>query len=90
VFQTIGYLGSAGAAVMWIPQASRVIRRRHDLVALAGISAVSYATAMMFNALLLAYGLVNGAGPVVLAGCMNLGCATVILGVVGYARRRLS
>jgi hypothetical protein len=56
---------------------------------LAGISVASYATAMTFNALLLAYGLVNGARPVALAGCMNLACAAVILIVVSRARRKV-
>jgi hypothetical protein len=75
---------------MWIPQASRTVRRRHDLVALAGISLVSYAIALAFNALLLTYGLVNGAWPVALAGCLNLACAAVILVVVARARQKVS
>jgi uncharacterized protein with PQ loop repeat len=86
MIQVVGYLGSAGAAVMWIPQAVRAVRLRRHGSALAGISPATYATAMAFNALLLTYGLLADAGPVVLAGAVNLACATVIMTVVLRAR----
>jgi uncharacterized protein with PQ loop repeat len=86
VIEVVGYFGSAGAAVMWLPQVVRVIRHRNDLDALAGISAVAYLTAVLFNALLLSYGWLSHAAPVVLAGSVNLGCASVIVLLLGRAR----
>jgi len=86
VIQVVGYLGSAGAAVMWVPQAVRAYVHRHDSPTLAGISSASYLAAVVFNALLLAYGLLNRSGPVVLAGCVNFVCATVIVTVLLSAR----
>lgn len=72
---------------MWVPQAVRAVRHRHQLDVLAGISLVSFTTAIVFNALLLSYGWVSDALPVVLAGAVNLACATVIVAVVLWARR---
>jgi uncharacterized protein with PQ loop repeat len=87
VVQAVGYLGSAGAAVMWVPQALRAVRHRRQAPALAGISPAAYLLAMAFNALLLTYGLLTHARPVVLAGSINLACATVIVTVLVLARR---
>ncbi|MEZ0580315.1 hypothetical protein [Nocardioides sp. MH1] len=87
MIQVVGYLGSLGAAIMWIPQAVRAARHRHDLAALAGISTTAYASAAVFNALLLAYGWLSDAGPVVVAGAVNLTCATAIVTVLVGARR---
>jgi hypothetical protein len=77
--QAVGYFGSAGAAVMWIPQAVRAVRLRRQTSALAGISPAAYVMAM-------AFGLLTNAGPVVLAGCVNLACATVITSVLLRSR----
>jgi len=88
VIQTIGYLGSAGAAVMWVPQSVRAVRSRHDAAALAALSPVAYLTAVAFNALLLGYGLSVSARPVQLAGAVNLVCAATIVAVLVSARRR--
>jgi uncharacterized protein with PQ loop repeat len=88
VIQTVGYLGSAGAAIMWVPQAFRAVRHRRDAAMLAGISTVAYVVAMAFNALLFTYGLLSDAGPVELAGCLNFLCAGVIVSVVVLSRRR--
>jgi uncharacterized protein with PQ loop repeat len=87
VIQLIGYLGSLGAAVMWMPQVARAVRHRHDFEVLAGISLASYLIAVVFNALLVTYGALNHADPVALAGCVNLLCATVIVVVVARSRR---
>jgi uncharacterized protein with PQ loop repeat len=87
VIQVVGYLGSLGAAVMWIPQTHRAVRNRRDLTRLAGISLTAYVVAAVFNALLLAYGLLSDAGPVVVAGAVNLVCATAIVAVLVGARR---
>lgn len=87
MIQVVGYLGSAGAAVMWIPQAHRAIRLRRQAAALAGISLAAYLWATVFNALLLTYGLMSHAGPVVLAGSVNLACAAVIVTTLVAARR---
>jgi uncharacterized protein with PQ loop repeat len=84
--QAVGYLGSAGAAVMWIPQALRVVRHRRDAHSISGVSPAAYLMAMAFNALLVSYGLLNHAGPVMLAGCINLVCASVIVSVLLRAR----
>lgn len=88
MLQVIGYLAGLGAAVMWVPQAWRAIRLRHDARALAGISATAYLTAVAFNALLLTYGVRNDAFPVVVAGCVNVVCAGVIVAIVLPRRRR--
>ncbi len=85
--EAIGYLGSIGAALMWLPQATRAVRHRHDRTALAGISPAAYLTAVLFNVLLLAYGLASDAGPVALAGCINVVCAAVIIAVLTWSRR---
>lgn len=87
MIQVVGYLGSLGAAVMWIPQTHRAVRSRRDLATLAGISLTAYAVAAVFNALLFAYGLVSDAGPVVVAGAVNLVCATVIVSILVTSRR---
>jgi uncharacterized protein with PQ loop repeat len=87
VIQLVGYVGSAGAAMMWIPQAHRVVRHRRRLEMLEGISLASYVAAIVFNALLVTYGSLNGAAPVVLAGTVNLACASVIATVVALQRR---
>ena len=87
MIQTIGYLGTTGAALMWVPQAVRAVRHRADIHAIAGISLTTYLLAIVFNALLLTYGLLKDATPVALAGSINLACATVIVGVVLGTRR---
>jgi uncharacterized protein with PQ loop repeat len=87
MIQVVGYLASIGAGLMWLPQAWRAVRLRHDAHALAGISAVAYLTAVAFNALLLTYGVLNGAPPVVVAGCVNVVCAGVIVAIVLPRRR---
>jgi uncharacterized protein with PQ loop repeat len=90
VLQAIGYVGSAGAALMWVPQAFRAIRNRRDADALAGISLVAYLGAVVFNALLLSYGVVSRATPVVVAGSANLLCAAVIVAVLVRSRSVVS
>ena len=87
MLQAIGYVGSAGAALMWVPQAFRAVRHRRDAQALAGISPVASLGAVLFNALLLSYGLTSDAAPVVVAGSANLVCATVIVAVLATSRR---
>jgi uncharacterized protein with PQ loop repeat len=79
LIQAIGFVGSAGAAVMWVPQAARVLRLRRAGVALQGISLTAYAVAIVFNALLAWYGATEHAVPVVVAGSVNLLCAAVIV-----------
>lgn len=88
MFEAIGYVGAVGSASMWAPQAARVVRLRHDAAALAGISASAYGIAVAFNILLAAYGLTEHAVPVVVAGVVNLACATLIFGMLQRARRR--
>lgn len=72
---------------MWVPQAVRAVRNRRSASSLAGISPVTYLAAIVFNALLVTYGLLNHARPVVVAGCINVVCASVIETVVLMARR---
>jgi len=88
VIQAVGYVGSLGAAVMWMPQVGRVVRFRHSAAALRGVSLGTYLVAIAFNALLLTYGLLNRAAPVTVAGTINLGCAVVIVAVLLRVRRR--
>lgn len=82
----IGYLASLGAISMWVPQAWRVHRHRHDVAVLAGVSVLAYATAMVFNGLLLAYGVGSDSVPVALSGAVNLVMSGFIVAVV--SRRR--
>lgn len=82
----IGYLASLGAISMWVPRAWRVHRHRHDVAVLAGVSVLAYATAMVFNGLLLAYGVGSDSVPVALSGAVNLVMSGFIVAVV--SRRR--
>jgi hypothetical protein len=88
MFEAIGYVGAVGSASMWAPQAVRVVRLRRDVEALAAISASAYAIAVGFNALLVVYGSSAHAVPVVVAGVLNLACATLIFGMLQRTRRR--
>lgn len=90
MFEAVGYVGAVGSASMWAPQAVRVVRLRHEVEALAGISSVAYAIAVVFNVLLIAYGSSSHAAPVVVAGALNLACASLILVLLRAARRRVS
>lgn len=87
MIQLVGYVGSAGAALMWLPQAQRALRGRENPAALAAISPASYLLAAVFNAMLAAYGSLEHAIPVVVAGCVNLCCALTILAAVSASRR---
>ncbi|GAA4821359.1 hypothetical protein ACFQ0K_19510 [Nocardioides caeni] len=88
MIEAVGYVGSAGAASMWIPQAWRAVRHRADPDLLAPISLATYLVAMAFNALLITYGATKSAAPVVVAGVANLVCATVIVAVLLRSRAR--
>jgi uncharacterized protein with PQ loop repeat len=88
VIDAIGYLASLGALLMWLPQGWRVIRRKEDTQALAGISIAAYATGMLFNALLLVYGIGTNGIPVIVAASVNLVMSSLIVTVVTRARRR--
>jgi uncharacterized protein with PQ loop repeat len=83
-----GYAASLLAMSMWVPQAVNVVRRRHDLAALAGISLPAYATGVVFNALLAVYGVGTHGVPVVLAGAVNFVLNLAIVTVVAQARVR--
>lgn len=85
--EAIGYVGSAGAAVMWVPQAVRVLRLRRAGLPLQGVSPAAYAVAIVFNALLAWYGATEHAVPVVCAGAINLVCASVIVAALALPRR---
>ena len=87
MIEAVGYVGSAGAATMWVPQAVKAVRHRADPDTLSAISLATYAVAMVFNVLLIAYGASRDATPVVVAGVVNLVCATVIVAVLVGARR---
>lgn len=83
----VGYLASLGAISMWLPQAWRVHRHRDDAAVLAGVSVVAYGTAVVFNALLLAYGVGTSSAPVSLSGAVNLVLSGFIVVVVSRGRR---
>lgn len=87
MIEAVGYLASVGAACMWLPQTIRAFRLRHSAAALEGLSLSAYAVAVLFNALLLVYGAREHARPVMVAGGLNLVCATVIVVVLGTRRR---
>ncbi|HWM74387.1 MAG TPA: hypothetical protein VNQ53_11635 [Nocardioides sp.] len=82
----VGYLASLGAISMWMPQAWRVHRHRHDAAVLAGVSVLAYVTAMVFNGLLLAYGVGSDSVPVALSGGVNLLMSGFIVAVVSTRR----
>ena len=84
----IGYLASLGAVSMWVPQALRVHRRRHDPSALAGLSVLAFGTAVVFNGLLLAYGVGSDSVPVAVSGAANLVMSAYIVGTVAVGSRR--
>lgn len=88
MIEAIGYLASAGAASMWLPQTVRAFRLRHAGTAMEGLSLPAYAVAVLFNALLLSYGTLEHARPVMVAGALNLACALVIVTLL--VRRRAS
>ena len=83
----VGYLASLGAVSMWVPQAWRVHLHRRDAAVLAGVSVAAYAVGMVFNALLLTYGVGSGSAPVALSGGVNLVLCTFIAAVVARGRR---
>jgi hypothetical protein len=87
VVSLVGYLAGLGAVSMWVPQAWRVHVNRHDAAVLAGISALAYAVGMLFNALLLTYGVGSRSGPVALSGGVNLVLCSFITVVVSRGRR---
>ncbi|UDY24163.1 SemiSWEET family sugar transporter [Nocardioides sp. Kera G14] len=87
MLEAVGYVGSAGAATMWLPQVVRTWRHRHDPHTLGGISFSAYAVAVLFNALLLTYGLTTDAPPVVIAAVVNLLSALAIV-AIGRANQR--
>jgi len=88
VIDVIGYLASLGALLMWLPQGWRVIHRRQEVKELAGISIAAYSTGMLFNALLLVYGIGTSGIPVIVAACVNLLMSSLIVTVVTRARSR--
>lgn len=88
MIEAIGYVGSAGAATMWVPQAARAVRHRTDPDVLASLSLASYSVAVVFNILLFTYGSLEHARPVMLAGTVNLLCAALIVTVLLTARAR--
>ena len=87
MIEAIGYVGSVGAALMWLPQASRALAARHDRSAIAGISPSSYLVAIVFNVLLATYGALEHAIPVVVAGSVNFCCAIAIMTAIASSRR---
>lgn len=87
MIEAVGYVGTAGAATMWVPQAVRAVRHRADPEALGALSRGTYLVAIVFNVLLITYGSSMHARPVVLAGVVNLVCAAVIVGAVTLGRR---
>jgi uncharacterized protein with PQ loop repeat len=88
VIDAIGYLASLGALLMWFPQGWRVVSNRHSARTLEGISVPAYSTGMLFNALLLIYGIGTHAIPVVAAACVNLVMSVLIVTVVTRSRVR--
>ncbi len=88
VIDTVGYLASLGALLMWLPQGWRVINHRTEDEILAGVSVVAYGTGFLFNALLLVYGIGTSGIPVIAAACVNLVMSSLIVVVVSRSRTR--
>lgn len=81
MIEFVGYLASAGAIAMWLPQMTRALRNRGNPAYLHAISASAYSVAIAFNALLIVYGTLSHSIPAVCAGIVNLVCAAVIVGL---------
>lgn len=75
VFDWIGYAAATLTTVSFVPQAIRVIRTRHT----ADLSLAMYSIFAAGVALWLAYGLVLGSLPIVLANATTLVLVLVIL-----------
>lgn len=88
MISAIGYLASVGALFMWWPQSWRVVAHRHDARSLEGISPGAFSTAMVFNALLLTYGVGTDGVPVIVAGSVNFAMSSCIVAVLAWARMR--
>jgi uncharacterized protein with PQ loop repeat len=87
VIDAIGYLASLGALLMWLPQGWRILHQR-EVEKLEGVSVAAYGTGMLFNSLLLIYGIGTSGVPVIAAACVNLAMSSLIVAVVTRSRRR--
>jgi uncharacterized protein with PQ loop repeat len=81
VIELVGYLASAGAISMWLPQLIRALRNRSDPTYLQAISTSAYSLAAVFNVILLVYGILTHSVPAVAAGGVNLVCASFIVSI---------
>jgi hypothetical protein len=81
VTELVGYLASAGAIAMWLPQVTRAFLNRTNPAYIHAISTSAYSLAIAFNALLITYGTFTHSIPAVCAGAVNLVCAAVIIGL---------
>ena len=86
MIELIGFLASIGAVSMWLPQALRAYRHRHDAATLAGLSIVAFSTAVVFNGLLLVYGIGTDSAPIALSGGANFVMSALIVGIVARGR----
>jgi len=86
VIEAIGFLASIGAVSMWLPQALRAYRQRHDAATLAGLSVTAFSVAVLFNALLLVYGIGTDSAPVALSGGANFVMSALIVAIVARGR----
>jgi hypothetical protein len=85
VIEFVGYLASAGAIAMWLPQVTRAYLNRTNPAYTHAISASAYSVAIAFNALLIVYGTMSNSIPAVCAGAVNLVCAALIVGLKATA-----
>ena len=79
--EILGFAATALTVSMWLPQVWRSWRHRADLRALASLSLPALAIGACFNALLIVYGSLQSAWPVVTAGSVNVLCTTTLLGL---------
>ncbi|HEY3737834.1 MAG TPA: hypothetical protein VGL26_10365 [Jatrophihabitans sp.] len=79
MIEFVGYLASAGAIAMWLPQVVRTLRNRNDTAHLQAISLGAYGVGVVFNGLLISYGALTGSVPVIAAGCVNVICSLLIV-----------
>lgn len=81
MIEFVGYLASAGAIAMWLPQVLRSVKHRHDPAYLHAISLGAYGVGVVFNGLLISYGALTHSVPVMAAGSVNVVCSVLIVGL---------
>lgn len=88
--QVVGFLASAMAFVLFVPQATRVWASRHDARSLAGVSTLTQWLLLTNAGLWGVYAVLTGAFWVGAPGLINAPLAIVTLVLIGRSRRRVT